>query len=42
MATGNVCMIMCDCSDCLDGAKDTSQEVNKKYPDIFDGEAIKI
>ena len=28
--TGYSFMIMCDCLDCLDGAKDTSQEFNKK------------
>ena len=31
VAAGYGCMIMCDCSDCFDRAKDTSQAVNKKY-----------
>lgn len=31
VATGYGCMIICDCSDGLVGAKDTSHEINKTY-----------
>ena len=37
--TGYGCKIMCNCSDSLDGAKDTLQEVINKSPYIFDGKA---